>query len=274
MVLAILAYLVLIPVGMILYGSLQAVGPGREPMWTIGNYISLFTEPGYLKSLQNTLIITLGSTAIAVGGGLLLAWITTRVDLPGTRLIQIGIVIPFLMSPFVGAVAWGYLAAPNFGLLNRLLETTGLGWLELNIYTLGGIAWVSGIYGIPVAYLFMFNAFQGLDYRLEESAEIIGASRWRIMRTIVLPLVLPSILAVALLEFVTAAESYAVPAVLGSPARIDVLSTGIVQDVHSVPANYGRASASSVFLMLVAVIGLLGYQKGVRVERRGVTGSG
>lgn len=272
--LAVVAYLVLPPAFMVLYGSFQDGSPFQATAWTIRNYTDVLTSPAYHRSLLNTLIMAAGSTAIAVIGGTALAWVTTRVALPGMRFIQAGFVVPFLMSPFVGAIAWSYLAAPRFGMLNHMLDAIGLGAIALNVYSLAGMAWVSGLYGIPVVYLLMNNAFQGLDYQLEEAAEVTGAGRWRVLRTVVLPIVLPALLASALLEFVSAAESFAVPAVLGTPARIDVLATRIILDLQSVPANYGRASAAAVVLTSIAIIGLLGYQRALRQQRRFVTVTG
>jgi iron(III) transport system permease protein len=274
-VLLIVAYLVLLPMGMIIYGSFQDGPPFLQTNFTIQNFISFFTSNASQQAMRNTLWVAIGNTIFSVVGGTILAWITVRVKIPFIRLIQICIVIPFLFSPFVGAVAWGYLAAPDgFGLINRFLRIIGITAVELNIYSIGGLIWVMGIYGIPLVYFLMSNAFQTLDFRLEEIAEITGASRWLVIRTIVIPLVLPAFLSSVIITFVTACESYAVPAVLGIPARIDVLATRIVIDVQSFPLRYGRASASAVVLTIISLLGMLAYFKALGYQRRFVTITG
>lgn len=96
----------------------------------------------------------------------------------------------------------------------------------------------------------------------------------RVFRTIVVPLLMPSFVSSALLCFIHSVESYAVPAVLGTPVGIDLLATRIALDLQSSPPAYGPASASAMLLMIVAVIGMYGYYRATRVQQRFVTVSG
>src|SRR5690606_10188671 len=108
----------------------------------LGNFIGMFSNKRFWEALGMTAIMGTGATVLACLFGLGLAWIVARTDLPGRSWFDTLNLIPFFLSPFVGAISWTYLAAPNVGLLNQLLAAIGLPADTLNIYSVGGVIWV------------------------------------------------------------------------------------------------------------------------------------
>jgi iron(III) transport system permease protein len=127
---------------------------------------------------------------------------------------------------------------------------------------------------MPVVFLFMSATMSSLDTSLEEIARVTGASPVRVLCTVIIPILLPSLLSCALICAVHSIESYAVPAVLGTSAGIDLLSTRIALDLAMTPPAYGTASASAILLMSVAIFGTIAYSYATRVQQRFITVSG
>ena len=162
--------------------------------------------------------------------------------------------VPYMVPPFGGAIAWTYLASPRIGYLNRMVGTP---WV--NIYSLGGLVWVLGIFYLPRAFMGIVRAFERLDPAMEEATYVCGAGHARVVRTVTLPLLLPSILAGAFLVFIAVAATFGVPAVIGMPARITVITTKVLQAIHvgsSEAIREGTALAS--VLMGFAMVVLAG----------------
>ncbi len=126
----------------------------------------------------------------------------------------------------------------------------------INIYSLGGIIFVGALHDIPLVFLLVAGALRSMDPSLEEASLSSGASLWHTTTRVTLPLVLPAILSSALLVFVLAAEQFGVPAVLGSPAGIRVLTTAIIESQSVYPARTGLGAALCVTLLVIAMTGL------------------
>jgi iron(III) transport system permease protein len=214
--------------------------------------------------MLNTLFISVGSTAIAMVGGITLAWITVRTHTPLVDKFQWVLVVPFFLSPLLGAIAWQGLAGKNIGLLNGLLETL-IGVRPLNIVSSWGIFFVMGIYYSPVAYLFVAGTLSNMDSSLEEVARISGASRFDTLRNITLPLMAPSLISSGILVFVLSASQFSVPAIYGLRNGFFVLSTRIWQSFNLIPIDYGDATAAAialtVFTALLIILRLTYVQK-------------
>jgi iron(III) transport system permease protein len=200
-----------------------------------------------------TAIMGTGATILACLFGLGLAWIVARTDLPGRNWFDTFNLIPFFLSPFVGAVSWTYLAAPNVGLLNQLLMAVGLPPDTLNIYSVGGVIWVLALFYTPYVYLFIISPMRRMDPALEDAARAHGAGFWLTLRHVTAPLMLPALLSGALIVFVTSAGLFDVPLALASPHGIRAIPTTIFQLVQY-PSDYGLASAIGVMVMAITVL--------------------
>lgn len=259
----VLALLVLGPLAMLLIGSLSADPyAALSSHLTFNNFILVFTHSRYLAAFSNTILVAFAPTLIATAIGLTLAWLVARTDLPLRWLIHIGVLAPFFLSPFIGALAWGLLLSPKIGLLNEFFAFFGVG--PFDIYSLGGIVWVMGLYYAPYVYLFVQSALYNLDPALEEAAFMSGLTPFQVIRRVSLPLVAPAVLSGMLLTFVAAAGQFGVPAVLGTAARINVMTTYIYDLTHIMPSRFNVAAALSVILLAIACAGVWLQQRIMR----------
>lgn len=236
----------------ILRSLLAAAGEGLT--LSLRNFAALFQDARFYSALGNTLIAGVGAMVISCAFGLGLAWIVTRTDLPGKAWFDTLNLVPFFLSPFVGAVSWIYLAAPNAGLLNQILSAIfGGPPTYLDIYTLWGVIWVLALFYTPYVYLFVIGPMRRMDPALEDAARVHGAGFWITMRYITVPLMLPALLSGALVVFVTSAGLFDVPVALAAPRGIRAIPTTVYTLVQY-PSDYGKAAAIGVLVMALTVL--------------------
>src|SRR6266508_1309794 len=198
-------FLVLYPL-LILFFSLFRVDVfGQESYWTLENFTFLVSG-AMIGSTLNTIIVSVGATLLAAALGISLAWTNARTNTPGRRVLEPLNLVPFFLSPYVGAIAWTYLAAPRSGLLNNLLRRVGIENDPLSPYSLLGMIWVLGLFYVPYMYLFVVAPLRRMDPSLEEAARTAGCGVFRTAARVTLPLALPGILSGAIIVFVSAAD--------------------------------------------------------------------
>ncbi len=275
LLLVILAFLVLYPVAMLTYGALTnedpITGSGQGTL-SLSNFLAVIGDPAVRNATWNSLVICTGGTAIAVVVGLLFAWITVRTNTPMRRFIEIAGMLPLFVPPLVAAFAWGLLGSPRTGLINVAFSFLGVP-LSVNFYSTAGMIFIFGIYYAPYVYMFTASALKNMDPSLEEAAEISGVGPFRTLFTIVFPLITPAILSGTLLPFVVMLGIYGIPAALGTPAQISVLTTYIYGLISWSPPNYNAAAATSVILIAVTALCVV-LQQRVMKGRSYVTVSG
>jgi iron(III) transport system permease protein len=145
----------------------------------------------------------------------------------------------------------------------------GLDSGPLNVFSMGGVIFVISLHVFAFPYFLTYSALQSLDAPLEESAQMLGASRWTTARRVTLPLVAPAITGGALLAAVESMALFGPQAFLGLPAQIVFLPTRIYGVLGGYPPRWGQASALSLILVILTVIGLT-IQRGY-LERRSYT---
>ncbi len=260
LLLAILGFLVIYPVLTLLLGALTDTNPVVEGLnlrgLSIGNFLTVLTNPNVAEALVNTLVACGGGTAIAVVIGLLFSWIVVRTNTPFKGFIAAASILPLFAPPLVAGVAWSILGSPRTGLINTVFKWMGLDW-HVNFYSLSGLVFVFGIYYAPYVYMFTASALRNMDPSLEEAAEISGASAFSTLFTVTFPLIMPAIVSGMLLSFIVMLGIYGVPAVLGAPANLNVLTTYIFKLTNWTPPLYNTAAAVAIILMVVT--GLLVY---------------
>lgn len=243
------AALVLLPVGMLLYTSLRVEEFGEAAYFSLKNYTEFVVSPRILRSIGNTLIVSTGATLLAGFFGIGLAWSHARTNTPGRRILEPFTLVPFFLSPYVGAIAWSYLAAPRVGMLNGWLRWLfGLETDPLSVYNRWGIIWVLALFFTPVMYLFVIGSLRRMDPALEESARTSGSSILQTTRRVTLPLVTPAILSGAILVFVSSAGEFGVPLALGSPFKIETMTTQIYNLTSGSAIDYNASAALSTVL--------------------------
>jgi iron(III) transport system permease protein len=202
------------------------------------------------EALFNTLVCCGGGTLIAVTIGLTFSWIVVRTNTPFRGFIAAASILPLFAPPLVAGVAWSILGSPKTGLINTVFKWIGLDW-HINLYSLSGLVFVFGIYYAPYVYMFTASALRNMDPSLEEAAEISGASAVSTLFTVTFPLIMPAIVSGMLLSFIVMLGIYGVPAVLGAPANINVLTTYIFKLTNWSPPLYNTAAAVAIILMIV-----------------------
>lgn len=234
---------------------------------TLANFVRLLHDPAIAKAAINTAISGAGATLCSLVLGTTLAWIVTRTDIPGRRGFATLNLVPFFLSPYVGAMSWLYLAAPHAGVLQKLLQPYLPGALDwLNLYSIGGVIWVLALFYTPYVYLLVIGPLRSMDGALEDAARVHGASFQYTLRTVTLPLLLPSLLSGALIVFVTSCGLFDVPLALASPRGIHTVPTEIYAAVQY-PSDFGRASALGAVMMAVTVVFALLQQRHLGARR-------
>lgn len=256
-------FLALYPVGWLIWGSFYSAPPYEDGQFTLDNYLRAFTDPKLGRMLWDTLVFALGQMAVAVGVGTALGWIVGRTNTPGRGIFELLILFLFLFPIILAVVAWTMLLSPGKGLVNALLrDLFGLTESPFDIYSLGGMIFVQGLYLAPLAYLMIVPAFRSIDTSLEEASRISGAGWFRTFRHITLPLTRPAVLASALLLFIFGLESFEVPQMLGAQQGVYTYTTLIYNVIAEFyPADYGKAAALSSLLLLASAVGIYFYRR-------------
>lgn len=276
LLLVVLTFLVIYPTLMLLLGALTGGNPVVDGYQlakiSLANFVVVLADPNVHLALYHSLLACTGGTALAVVIGLAFAWIVVRTDTPCKRLIASTGMLPLFMPPLVAGIAWGILGSPKTGLLNILLARMGIAW-RFDFYTMTGIILVFGMYYAPYVYMFTSAALRNMDPSLEEAAEISGASPLRTLATVTFPLIAPAILSGMLLSFVVMLGIYGIPAVLGAPADLHVLTTYLYALTIWSPPRYSTAASVAVILM-VATGALVVLQQKVLAGRTFTTVAG
>ena len=228
---------------------------GFDAEWGFGNYTTMFTDRIIPKAMLNSLYICSGTTVVSTVLGVSLAWINARTNCPGRDYLEPYNLIPFFLSPFVGAIAWHNLASPKIGLLNVWYrDLFGVEGYLLNVDNLWGVIWVTGLFFTPLVYLFVVGSLRRMDPSLEDSARTTGAGLLRTTLTITLPLVTPAILSGAIIVFVTSAGEFGVPFKLAAPYGWETLTTQIFTKAVGDDANHYLGASMSMVLGVITVI--------------------
>jgi iron(III) transport system permease protein len=255
-------WLVLYPLGWLAWGALHQGAPGAAGSWTTENF-HVFLDGEYWNLVGRSLLVGVGITLFATLIGVPLAWLTVKTDMPGKRFVEIAAILPFFTSTFIGALAWIFIGNPTNGLLKLWFG------LPVNIYSLGGIIWVTGLYMAPYIYLFTSAALRNMDTSYEEASFMAGGGLFRTLTRITLPLIFPALLSGMSLVLVISLDIFGVAAILGFPARISVLATEVFVNVSLVPPAFGKAAVEG--LTLIAITGLLLYLQNRYLSKRSYT---
>src|ERR1700704_2977408 len=223
---------------------------------TLQNFVTLFTDRDFLDPLWTTAIIATSSAAICCVVAAPLSWLVSRTDMPGRQFIRALVTASFVTPPFLGAVAWELLAAPNSGLLNQLyryLMRAESDAVLFNIYSLTGIIFVISCYTFPFVFVLVANALDNMPGELEDASAILGGKAWTTARRVTIPLALPALVAGALIAFLQAMTLFGSPAILALPAGFHTMTTKI-WSLFQYPPKLELAAAAPLPLLILTVI--------------------
>src|ERR1700751_5773760 len=237
--------------------------------FTLQNFVTLFSDPDFLDPLLTTAIIAVTSAAICCVVAAPISWLVSRTDMPARQTIRALVTASFVTPPFLGAIAWELLAAPNSGLLNqfyRYLTKAESDVFLFNIYSMTGIIFVISCYTFPFVFVLVANALDNMPGELEDASAILGGKAWTTARRVTIPLALPALVAGALIAFLQAMTLFGSPAILALPAGFHTMTTKI-WSLFQYPPKLDLAAAAAVPLLVLTIL-LLQAQKFI-LGRRG-----
>lgn len=245
----ILLYFIVLPLAVLIIDSVVVDGH-----LDVSSYLTVYGQAVNMRALTNTAKISVLVMILSVLITFPLAWLIGRTDLPGRKKFRTILVASYMIPPYVGAIAWTQLLNPDVGYLNALLKTIfSLSKAPFNIYTEGGLIWVLTLFYSPFAFITISRAMEKMDPTLEEASRVSGASPLRVLWDVTLPLMAPSILAGGLLVFIGAGSAFGIPAIVGMPGNIEVLTTRIVSFVYmGNDSGIRNATTLAVSLMILA----------------------
>jgi iron(III) transport system permease protein len=269
--------LVLPPVWTLLHTSLmpEQVAASATRL-TLANYALLLHSRNLTALLVNSLVFSFVAMFVSLILGGVLAWLVERTDAPFRSLAYITAIVS-LATPFILYVtAWVYLlgrAGPINDIYRQLTGTMGS---PFNLNSLPGMILVEAFLWSPLVFLLMSATFRTANTEMEEAARVSGASVVESVRFISLKLARPAILALAMFVFILNLEAFEVPALIGIPGRVEVLTTEIFRSVKELPPRVGYASAFSVVMLLVISVLLYFYGRISKQAERyaSITGKG
>ncbi len=255
---ALTVYIAVMPLVFLLWQSfLTPQTATKAAVFTWKNYTEAYGSSETLRLFWNSVQFAVGTSLFAFVLGTTLAWMNERTNTPFKALFYALSIIPLIIPGILFTVAWILLASPKIGLINlALMHGLGLEKAPFDVYSMGGMIWVDGLHYSPMAFLLMTAAFRAMDPALEESATMSGANIFQVAWRVTLKLTWPAIFATILILFVRAIESFEVPALLGLPVGIQVLTSSIYQAVHRYPSQIGLAAAYAVTLLVMTTAGV------------------
>ena len=251
-----LLVLIGVPVVMVILMSLRTGFPGEDVPLTLENFVEVYFDPGTYEILLNTLIFSVSTIAVALAFTVPLVWTLMRTDIPLKKTIYVLLTIGILIPVFLRTIAWIILLSPRIGLLNKWLQQLfDLTSPPFNLYSITGMAFIQGVSFVPGAFFMLAAAYRAMDPSLEEAAYTSGAGKLRTFLKINIPITLPAIAAVMVYLFMTAIAVFEVPAIIGMPSRILVLSSLIysaTSPATGIP-NYGIAGAYGAIMLMLGL---------------------
>ncbi len=248
----IVGWLVFYPLGILFDIGLRA----EDGSLTLANYRSVFSEPGLLSALINSIVISIATTALSLVLALPMAWAVARTDMPGRQFVRMAALVAFVIPNFISVIAWILLLGPNAGLINVLIRDA-LGIVSaFNIYSIGGLILVLTLSFYPLIFFAVAAALDNMDPAYEEAAQMVGAPAWRSSIGIALPLVLPALVSSSVFVFLEAMGAFGAPAAIGHGAHFHTLTTKIYE-LFSYPPRFELAAAAAAPIIGFTILGLM-----------------
>ena len=273
---ALLGFLVVVPLVLVLWFSLRTVGPGQPGgAFTLNNYRETFLNPLTYELLVNTFWFSLGSIAVGLIIGIGFAWLIERTNSPLRNFGFVSVVINGAMPASMFAIAWVLVLNPRTGLLNMPF-TQLLDWDKgiFNPNTMTSMIFVEGIRLSATIFLMVVGLFRSMDPALEEASAMSQVGLVKTARHVTLPILTPGLLGVVIYIATSTIGVFEIPGVLGMPADIHVLATRIFVATTESPPDYGFATSLASIAALLGIVGIILYHKVTKVQQKFATVTG
>ncbi|RFC69365.1 MULTISPECIES: ABC transporter permease [Mesorhizobium] len=263
-----LTALVALPLFWIIFYSFRSdTGAGA----TLENFVTLVTDSTLLQAYGLAIGMSLAVGLLSCVVATPMAWLVARTDLPGRKWIRMLVTASFVTPPFLGAIAYEILAAPNTGLANvvyRKIFGLDQSTVLVNIYTFSGLVFAIACFTFPYVFTLVSNALDKVPSDLEDASSILGGNAMTTLRKVTIPMVLPAMLAGTLIAILQSLTMFGSPAIIALPAGFHVITTKI-WSLFQFPPRLGLAAASAIPLLILTII-LLQTQKAI-LGRKGYT---
>jgi putative spermidine/putrescine transport system permease protein len=237
--------------------------------WTGANYARFIFDRYYLRVLGTTTFVGVFVVFLTLAFGYAPAYFIARAKRGKGLLIALTIT-PIFIPSVIRVFSWTYMLGAS-GLVNSALE--GMGLIDLPLALVynrtGTIIGLTHVF-LPFMILSLLASMEKIDPILEEAAEGLGASRWRVLRRIVLPLSLPGVAAGSLLVFTLCVASYITPAMLGS--RRDPVIAETIFDIFSGAGNWPFGTAIAMLVLVYALAAIVLYMRLMQREDKALSG--
>lgn len=224
--------------------------------FSLKNYQTFFEKKYYMTGLRNSLTLCCCATILGVLLGIPMAYVTSRFNVWGKRIINIMVVLSMLSPPFIGAYSWILLLGRS-GFITELLRKIGI---EIgSIYGFKGILLVFTLKLFPYVFMYVSSALSTFDSALEEASESLGVHGIQRIFRVTLPVIMPTILSSALMVFMDSLADFGTPLLIGEGYK--TLPVMIYEKYLSeVSSNASFASTLSV-VIVVCAMAVMGLQK-------------
>lgn len=250
------ALLVLPPLVYLVYGAFRSGPPNSPAHFTLHNFKQVFASSATVDPLLNTIKIAMLVAALSVVIGGVLAYIVARTDVPAPKLWELLISVPFYLSPMVLTLAViAALGGPGYA--DPLLSAIGIHHTP-DIYSFFGITVVLTIWMSSYAFLFFRGPMRSINAELSEASRSLGGGFWRTTGLIQARMLFPSAVACGVMIFALVAETFSVPALLGTQ-KYPTIATEIYFATTYYPAKTNLAATYALLLLLVSGLGLAAY---------------
>jgi len=253
MIMALYLVFLIFPLGMVLY---QAVIDKTSNTLTLAYFTKFFSKPYYFSTLMNSFKVGIATTILSVLIGTPLAYVFSMYKIKGKKLLQILIIIASMSAPFIGAYSWILLLGRS-GIITKFFESIGI--ITPNIYGFGGILLVLTCQLFPLIFLYIQGALKNVDNSLIEASQNMGCSGVSMFMKIIVPLVMPTLLAGGLLVFMRALSDFGTPMLIGEGYRTFPVLI-FTQFMTEVSGDDGFASAIAIVAIIITAIIFL-FQK-------------
>ncbi len=248
--------------------------------FTTQHFIKLFegsdwSDVNFWEPLKNSFIVAAGAGVLGIAIGGSIAWFVTRSDLKCKKFISAVFVFPYMMPAWTLALFWtnmfqnSKVGGGNIGMVESIFGVCMPEWFVFGLFPM---IVVIGLHYSPFAYLLIGGILKNMDATLEDSATILKASRWTIIRRITIPIVMPAILSTFLLIVFSGFSSYTVPVFLGSAVKTYTLSTKMRQLINAGYEGQGYIIAFISIVLGCIILGINQWFTGKRKSFTTVTG--
>ena len=250
---AVVVVLVLYPVGVLFTASLFSGQPGRLGQFTLEGYRSWLTAYDLVPIFINSVIYASARLVLSLTLALLFAWAVARTNVPFRRTMMMLIPVPFFTPDLLTGISWLMLGNPQNGLINQFAKSWfGIQGPVIDLYGWTGLIFHSTLSTTALMFLMLAGFFYSMDSSFEEASVTLGASKYRTIFTITLPMMSPAILATSVLIFASGLDSFENPLLFGNPGGVYVFANEIYRMLHyRHPPQYNGATALSVILILI-----------------------